>query len=122
MELNCLRGFKDVILTDAKKFNYIIDLIGKVAETYNYQKSYFPILEESSVYQRTLGEASDIVNKEMYNFTDKGENKVTLRPEFTAGIVRSLISNKLYHELPLKFLLMVHYFVMKGHKSKTKTI
>lgn len=103
MELNCLRGFKDVILTDAKKFNYIIDLIGKVAETYNYQKSYFPILEESSVYQRTLGEASDIVNKEMYNFTDKGENKVTLRPEFTAGIVRSLISNKLYHELPLKF-------------------
>lgn len=103
MELNCLRGFKDVILADAKKFNYIIDLITNIAELYNFQRSYFPIMESSAVYHRTLGESSDIVNKEMYSFSDKGDHQVTLRPEFTAGIVRSLISNKLYHELPLKF-------------------
>ncbi|MFZ8865198.1 MAG: histidine--tRNA ligase, partial [Rickettsiales bacterium] len=70
MELNCLRGFKDIILADAKKFNYIIDLITNIAELYNFQRSYFPIMESSAVYHRTLGESSDIVNKEMYSFSD----------------------------------------------------
>ena len=102
-DLAVLRGVKDIILENADKFNYIIDITSQVVENYNFSKAYFPIIENSQTYFKTLGEESDIVNKEMYSFIDKGENQVTLRPEFTAGIVRSLISNRLFDKLPLKF-------------------
>ena len=61
-----------------------------------------PIFEFSSVFKKTLGESSDIVTKEMYTFNDKGNEEITLRPEGTAGIVRSIISNGLSHEMPFK--------------------
>ncbi len=99
---NLLRGFKDYIFSEAEKFQYIIDVTSEIAANYNFQKSYFPLLEESNIYSRSLGEESDIISKETYNFIDKGGNDVTLRPEFTAGIVRALITNKLYDKLPLK--------------------
>ncbi len=102
-DLAILRGFKDVILADAEKFSAIVAAASQLAKNYNFSKAYFPILEQSSTYKRVLGESSDIVNKEMYSFIDKGENQVTLRPEFTAGIARSVITNGLYDKLPLKF-------------------
>ena len=102
MALKILRGFKDVILEDALCFSNIVKVAEEVGSVNGFIKSYFPILEEQSVYQRTLGEQSDIVNKEIYSFCDKGENMVAMRPEFTAGIVRSLITNGLYDKLPLK--------------------
>jgi histidyl-tRNA synthetase len=63
-----------------------------------------PVLEYTEVFSRGTGESSDIVRKEMYTFNDKGDRSVTLRPEFTAGVVRSVVSNKLYatEEMPLK--------------------
>jgi histidyl-tRNA synthetase len=102
-QIKNLRGVKDVIGEDAEKFNYILDIVKNIANNFSFQTCYFPIIEEGYIYRRTLGEESDIVTKEMYNFIDKGNNNITLRPEFTAGIVRSLISNNLTHQLPLKF-------------------
>ena len=61
-----------------------------------------PIFEFTDVFARTMGETSDVVNKEMYSFNDRGDESITLRPEFTAGIVRALISNGLQQNLPLK--------------------
>ncbi len=102
-DVSLLRGFKDLLFDEARKFSHIIKISQKIAENNGFMPSYFPILEESKIYKKVLGEASDIVGKEMYNFIDKGENQITLRPEFTAGIVRSVITEGLYHKLPLKF-------------------
>ncbi|KAF9129316.1 hypothetical protein BGW39_004272 [Mortierella sp. 14UC] len=62
-----------------------------------------PILEYSQVFERTLGDSSDVVGKELYSFEDKGGSRLTMRPEGTAGITRALISQKLYNDLPQKF-------------------
>lgn len=102
-QVHTLRGVKDVILDEAEKFHYIVNLIQNIAQNFGFKISYFPVIENSNTYVRTLGESSDIVTKEMYNFIDKGDNNITLRPEFTAGIVRSLITNNLFDKLPLKF-------------------
>jgi histidyl-tRNA synthetase len=97
------RGTKDLIGNVAREFDYIISKAMKVFETYGYEPIYTPIFEFTEVFKRTLGDYSDVVNKEMYNFEDRGGDSLTLRPEFTASIARSFISNGLTQNLPLKF-------------------
>ena len=92
--MKALRGMKDIFDNDAKKFNFFINTASKIASNYGYSFISTPILEELSLFQRSVGASSDIVNKEMYNFTDKGKNDVCLRPEGTAGVVRSFIEHK----------------------------
>ena len=89
--IKALRGMKDI--TD-DKFLKIFDTARKTAENYGYSYIETPILEETSLFKRSVGESSDIVNKEMYQFIDKGGNDVCLRPEGTAGVVRSFIEHK----------------------------
>ena len=74
-----------------------------VAERYGYLEMATPIFEFSEVFKRTLGDTSDIVTKEMYTFTDKGGEQLTLRPENTAGVARAFISGGLSQHLPLKY-------------------
>ena len=90
-----LRGMKDLAFDDAKKFEYFIKVASEVARNYGFSYVETPILEETALFKRSVGESSDIVNKEMYQFIDKGGNDVCLRPEGTAGVVRFFISNKL---------------------------
>jgi len=90
-----LRGMKDLAFKDAKKFEYFINTATQVAKNYGYEYLKTPILEETALFKRSVGNSSDIVNKEMYQFTDKGGNDVCMRPEGTAGVVRFFISNKL---------------------------
>jgi histidyl-tRNA synthetase len=90
--IKALRGMKDII--EDKRFLKIFDTARKVAENYGYSYIETPILEETRLFKRSVGESSDIVNKEMYEFTDKGGNDVSLRPEGTAGVVRSFIEHK----------------------------
>ena len=75
--------------------------IEQVAETvltaYGYREIRFPIIEKTELYKRSIGEVTDIVEKEMYTFEDRGGDSVTLRPEATAGVVRACISNGLLH-------------------------
>jgi len=90
--IKALRGMKDIIEDD--RFLKIYDITRKIAENYGYKYIETPILEETKLFKRSVGESSDIVNKEMYEFKDKGGNDVCLRPEGTAGIVRSFIEHK----------------------------
>ena len=89
--IKALRGMKDII---DPKFLKIFDTARNVAERYGYSYIETPILEETALFKRSVGESSDIVNKEMYQFIDKGGNDVCLRPEGTAGVVRSFIEHK----------------------------
>ena len=90
------KGCHDIYGMKAKKWKYISNLIDAVCERYNYEFIRTPIFEASELYHRGVGETSDIVTKETYDFTDRGERKMTLRPEGTAGVVRSYIENKMY--------------------------
>lgn len=92
---NLVKGTHDVILSEADKYSFIEQTFIQIAEIYNYKEFRTPIIEDSQLFQRSVGESSDIVRKEMYTFLDKGERSITLRPEFTASIVRSIVNNKL---------------------------
>tara|TARA_B100000029_G_scaffold479151_1_gene525902 strand:- start:11671 stop:12936 length:1266 start_codon:yes stop_codon:yes gene_type:complete len=98
-----VRGTHDIIGEDFRLQNYVIKSALTVAETFGYEPIETPIFESTDVYQRTLGETSDIVNKEMYTFKDKGGDSLTLRPEGTAGIARAVISGGLQDNTPLKW-------------------
>jgi len=93
--IKALRGMRDLMFEDAKKYNYIIDTASKIAKNYGFEFIETPILEETALFKRSVGESSDIVGKEMYQFTDKGGNDVCMRPEGTAGVVRAFIQAKL---------------------------
>lgn len=90
------KGCHDIYGSEAKKWKYVNNLIDAVCERYNYEPIRTPIFEASELYHRGVGESSDIVTKETYDFIDRGDRKMTLRPEGTAGIVRSYIENKMY--------------------------
>jgi histidyl-tRNA synthetase len=90
------KGMIDITGETSKKWIYLNDAIRSVFEKYNYEFIRTPILEASELYHRGVGETSDIVTKETYDFKDRGDREVTLRPEGTAGVVRSYIENKMY--------------------------
>lgn len=93
--IKSLRGMNDILSEDYERFTYFIDIATKVAQNYGFHFIETPLLEETALFKRSVGESSDIVGKEMYRFTDKGENDVCLRPEGTAGVVRAFIQKKL---------------------------
>ncbi len=93
--INPLRGMKDLIFEDSSKFVHIVTTAIAIAKKYGYSYIETPILEETLLFKRSVGDSSDIVSKEMYQFVDKGDNDVCMRPEGTAGVVRSFVSNKL---------------------------
>lgn len=92
--IQSLRGMNDILGNDSKLFTYFVENASKIAKNYGFTYIETPILEETALFKRSVGESSDIVNKEMYQFIDKGENDVCLRPEGTAGVVRSFVQNK----------------------------
>jgi histidyl-tRNA synthetase len=102
-DLQPVRGTHDFLPEDMRRFRRVVETARAVAERYGYLEVATPIFEFSDVFKRTLGDTSDIVTKEMYTFTDKGGEALTLRPEATAGIMRALISGGLSQHLPLKF-------------------
>lgn len=90
------RGTQDILPKDSYKWQYIEDTLKNVCEKYNYQEIRTPIFESTDLFVRAVGDTTDIVNKEMYTFKDKGDRSMTLRPEGTAPVVRSYIENKMY--------------------------
>jgi len=99
--INPLRGMKDLMFEDSQRFVYIVTTAINVAKRYGYGYIETPILEETALFKRSVGDSSDIVTKEMYQFEDKGGNDVCMRPEGTAGVVRAFISAKLDRQ-PIK--------------------
>ncbi len=100
--LQPLRGMKDLLPDDYQVHNYIINKARDVGVLYGYKQMSTPILEYTRVFNRCMGDSSDVISKEIYSFVDKSNNAIALRPEFTSGIIRSFISNGLHHKLPLK--------------------
>ena len=104
MAVNNVKGTRDIIGEEANAFNYIENLLKQICELFAYNEVRPPVLEHTELFVRGVGESSDVVRKEMYTFLDKAERSVTLRPEFTAGIMRLIVQNKLLstNELPFK--------------------
>ena len=89
MSLNAPRGTNDILPPLSSKWKYILNKAENLMERYNYREIKTPIFEYTSLFQRGIGEATDIVEKEMYTFEDKGGRSITLRPEGTASVMRS---------------------------------
>ena len=101
--LQPVRGTRDLLPEESRRHRRVVETAERVAGLYGYEEIATPIFEFTEVFKRTLGDTSDIVTKEMYTFTDRGGDLLTLRPEATAGIMRALISGGLAQHLPLKF-------------------
>ena len=103
-EIKNVKGTHDIFGEETNAYEKVESLMKAIAEIYAYHGVRPPVIEYNSVFVRGVGESSDIVRKEMYTFPDKGGRELTLRPEFTAGIMRMVVQNKLYatNELPLK--------------------
>lgn len=99
-----VKGTHDVILEEATKYSYVEEVLTKIANLYNYKEFRTPIIESNELFNRSVGESSDIVRKEMYTFLDKGNRLITLRPEMTASTIRSMVNAKLFanNDYPIK--------------------
>jgi histidyl-tRNA synthetase len=102
IDLQPVRGTKDLIGEDARRHFHVIETARRVAATYGYDEWSTPIFEDTRVFARGLGDTSDVVMKEMYTFSDRGGESLTLRPEATAGVCRALVTNGLTQSLPQK--------------------
>ncbi len=102
-KLQPARGTRDLLPEQTKAYRFIEKAAYQSAKTYGFSEIKTPIFEFSEVFHRTLGESSDLVSKETYDFKDRGGESITLRPEGTAGVARAFISEGLAQSLPLKF-------------------
>ncbi|MDE0091962.1 MAG: histidine--tRNA ligase, partial [Oligoflexia bacterium] len=116
MLLKKVRGFPDHQEEDCLKYEALLFAIVSLLKKFNFSRVNPPILEYSELFNRTLGEESDIVNKEMYSF-QKGEDSFTLRPEGTVGIARMFITQKREREIPLRWF---YYGPMFRHERPQK--
>jgi histidyl-tRNA synthetase len=104
MDIKLPKGTKDIYLAEAEAFEQVEAALINVAKIYSYSAIRTPIFEHTELFTRSVGDSSDIVRKEMYTFMDKGERSLSLRPEMTAGVIRSVVENKLdvTSDLPIK--------------------
>jgi histidyl-tRNA synthetase len=98
-----VRGTQDLLPEAARRHRQVSETARAAAELYGFAEMATPIFEFTEVFARPIGEHTDIVAKEMYTFSDRGGEEVTLRPENTAGVVRAVLSNRLVQTVPLKF-------------------
>lgn len=101
--INIPKGTKDVLPFESYKWHYVENTVKKIASDYCLNEIRTPVFEHTELFLRSVGETTDVVNKEMYTFLDKGERSITLKPEGTAGVARSFIENGLFNgAMPLK--------------------
>lgn len=97
-----MRGTQDIFGEDAERFAAVVDAFDRVRRLYGFKRVEMPVFEPTPVFSRSMGETSDVVSKEMYSFEDRSGDPLTLRPEFTAGIVRAYLTNGWQQYAPLK--------------------
>ncbi|MBP9829185.1 MAG: histidine--tRNA ligase [Proteobacteria bacterium] len=102
-KLQPVRGTRDFLGDVARCIQHIQDITFATARQFGFERIDTPIFEYTGVFKRAVGETSDIVGKEMYTFSDRGGEEITLRPEGTAPVVRALLSNSMTQQLPLKY-------------------
>lgn len=96
MNYNAPRGTTDILPSQTKVWQYLEQILHTIAYNYNVKEIRVPIFEHTELFNRTVGDTTDVVSKEMYSFNDRGDRSLTLRPEGTAGVVRAFVENKLY--------------------------
>ena len=101
---NRVRGTQDIFGAEQRRFAHVLDTFDRVRRLYCFQRVEVPVFEDTQVFARSIGETTDVVSKEMYTFPDKGDDLLTLRPEFTAGIARAYITNGWQQFAPLKLV------------------
>lgn len=107
MLTNAPRGTKDILPDTVGDWNYVEGEIRELCHRFGYSEIRTPIFEHTELFQRGIGEGTDVVDKEMYTFTDRGERSITLRPENTASAVRAYLQNKLYAQSNLVKLFYI---------------
>ena len=119
MEIQAPKGTKDMLPQDAYKWHYVEGVLREVSKAFGVREIRTPIFEHTELFLRGVGETTDIVQKEMYTFNDKGDRSITLKPEGTAPTVRAFIENRLFNEAqPTKLYYLIPCFryenVQKG--------
>ena len=97
-----IRGTQDIFGEDQERFGHVVETFERVRRLYNFRRVEMPVFEATAVFARSLGETTDVVSKEMYTFDDRGGDSLTLRPEFTAGLVRAYLTNGWQQYAPIK--------------------
>jgi histidyl-tRNA synthetase len=97
-----IRGMQSLLGEDADRLAAVVAAFDRVRRLYGFKRVEVPVLEDTAVFARTIGETTDVVSKEMYSFTDRSGDPVTMRPEFTAGIARAYLSEGWQQYAPLK--------------------
>jgi len=97
-----VRGTQDMLGEQARRFGHVVETFERVRRLYGFGRVEVPVIEPTAVFARSLGETTDVVAKEMYSFDDRGGDRVTLRPEFTAGICRAYLTEGWQQHAPLK--------------------
>ncbi len=97
-----VRGTQDMFGETEERFAHVVATFERVRRLYGFKGLQLPVIEPTAVFSRSLGEATDVVSKEMYTFEDRGGDSVTLRPEFTAGIARAYLTNGWQQHAPMK--------------------
>ncbi|MBC8287330.1 MAG: histidine--tRNA ligase [Nitrospinae bacterium] len=97
MKIQSIRGVKDILPDEIWKWQYIESIVHNIFPRYGFREIRLPIFENTRLFTRSIGEATDIVEKEMYTFQDRGGDSITLRPEGTASVVRAYVEHKMYN-------------------------
>ncbi|MEG1631937.1 MAG: histidine--tRNA ligase [Hydrogenoanaerobacterium sp.] len=105
------KGTQDILPQDSYKWQYVEELLMEISRLYGFAELRTPTFEHTELFSRSVGDTTDVVQKEMYTFNDKGNRSITLRPEGTAGMARAAIENGLFNSaLPLKISYLINCF------------
>src|SRR5699024_7541391 len=112
MNMKAPRGTKDLLPNETSKWEYVERIIKEICNTYHYSEIRTPLFEHTEVFERGVGDATDIVQKEMYTFEDQGGRSISLRPEGTAAVVRAFVEHKMYGSpiQPVKLFYFMQMF------------
>lgn len=106
-----IKGTQDFLPSDIYKYQFIEQTVREIAEKFGFREIRTPVFEHTELFQRGVGETTDVVQKEMYTFDDKGERSITLRPEGTAGVARAFLEHGLFNDaLPQKFCYLTNCY------------
>ena len=104
MRITAIKGFSDILPEAVEPWQFVEEKARQVFSSYNFSEIRIPILEKTELFSRSIGETTDIVEKEMYTFTDRDGSMLTLRPEGTAGVVRAYVESEMYKTEPVRKL------------------
>ncbi len=105
--INSVRGFRDILPPETEKWRRVEETANEVFRSFGFREIRIPVLEKTELFRRGIGESTDIVEKEMYTFIDRGEESLTLRPEATASVIRAYIEHSLHAAEPVTKLFTI---------------